>query len=956
MKRILMLIACLLLALPVMALAEEADGPVLLTTPDGLTLAWTADAPEGGQDSDAALLVQHYCTAGQYESAFALNEKLAALGSADAMYRLGCHFLNGLGTPQDESAALAWFTAARDAGCDRAARALILAQLNGWGMPQDTLGAAAALTEAGFSADLALLYLHGAYDIPAHEATAMHWFDLSCGQLAQTDPDLYQQRLAAFLATSPAALTDRLPVQHEDWADPAAQARIALGLGSFWREGRGGVTDPQSAATWYAHAAFLGVDPEATLAHEALAEMHLSGEMGAVNVGEAIRHLLACTLNPGHGAYRTGMLYWDGLVAADGTVLLAQDRATALTYLTQAADAGSNAACHLLGEAYRTGESVPASAHTAAHYYALGLRDTDSVSCYDPLLAMYQQGLLYDRAIMDEIYAGLRSWQGADHQLPILLAEHWLNGLTAADGAVLVQQDRKAACELMEFYHDHHSSRHEAPEVYFLNWLGWFYSGNAPEAVERDYPKALQFYIESARQGNGYAMTMAGVFYQNGRGVSVDHMAARAWYEQAIAAGNTSAQGYLDALNADYPDYPTDLALTLTTADGLTLAHTVNPDGHAAPTNRAALTDAELMLAGWCHEGQWSAAMDMERQLADMGDIAAMCRLGRHYASGQSAVFDDAQAIDWLRRAADAGHDGAVYTLALMYLNGWGVAQDAPRALGMIESLGGDAPLDPTLHYLLATLLRDGHATLAPNVEKAQQHLAAALAALPQEEAAAMQAAWDASTGPDARLLTRPQPITEGWLEPDYTFCLVLGQFWQEGRGGTVSHAEAARWYEQALPVLRDPAPAKRALALILRDGLAGYHDAQRAIVLLCQIGAYEEVAAMFDTGVTGADGQVCLAPNAIIAQAFRAWLAGDMTSAARLGDLFRDGSIVDASPDLAAAFYLGDPQNPYCASQLTALAEAGLVTDEALLQRIAALPPALPEQLDLPPDGEPLP
>lgn len=893
MKRSLLLPLVCLLLMTLCASAEAPQEPVSIAAPGGLHVTHVVNRPADAPWSDAELLVQHWYAAGDYASAFTLNEQLSALGDAEATYRLGCQYLSGLGVTQDEIAALDCFRMARNAGHQEAALALVLAGFNGWGTPRDAFGAAAELTalaQAGqFQYELALVYLHGIHDLPAHEATAMYWFRQCFGSLEQTDPARYEQQLSAFLGSSADFLTELPAVRHADWDSDSHQAAMALAMGQFWETGRGGVTDAQSARRWYEFVIGLGHEPEATQSHACLAGMHLSGALGEVSVDAAVAHFLQDQSGSGSGAYRAGMLYWDGVTAADGTVLLPQDIQTALTCLSQAAEASHPQACFLLGESFRTGSRVAADPRQAARFYALGLVDSASAECYDPLLAMYQQGLLYDRASMEAIYAGLQRWRGTDHQLIILLAEHWLNGKTAEDGTMLVPQDRRAAFELMEYFHSYHEALHDEPEVFFLNWLGWFYSGNAPEAVARDYARALACYVESANAGNGYAMAMVGVFYHNGRGVAVDHMTARAWYQKAIAAGYAGAQGYLDALNALYPEYPVDQAVTIQAAPGISLSHTVNA------SHRTSLTDAELLAAASAVQGQWMLALEINRQLAEMGDVEAMYRLGAHYASGLGIQQDDSQAIEWLRKSADAGCSDALFALAAMYLNGWGVPQDAARAAAMLD------------------------------VSNASEEMRISLASLRTDSA------------PDEHLLTRPEPVMQDWQRDPALICELAAFFWTQGRGGTIRFDEAIRWYETAL--LIDPArnSARIPLAELLRDGKSGQYDVQRAIVLFLQAGAPEEAAAMFDAGVTGTDGRLYLAPNAIIAQALRTWsqTPGDPAAAKLLGDLFRDGFIVSANPDLAAAFYWGARDSQYCAEQLAALVEAGLVTDEALLREM---------------------
>jgi len=230
------------------------------------------------------------------------------------------------------------------------------------------------------------------------------------------------------------------------------------------------------------------------------------------------------------------------------------------------------------------------------------------------------------------------------------------------------------------------------------------------------------------------------------------------------------------------------------------------------------------------------------------------------------------------------------------------------------------------------------------------------------------QAAYEASTAPDARLTTRPQPMLSDWTaESAEGGCLELGQLWQEGRAGAVNLEEAVRWYEYLLAEYPENPQARRLLAEIYRSGRLGYCDVNRAIVLLCGAGEIGEVAAMFEQGVNGPDGRVSLAPNAIIAEAFRIWetTPGDPDAGKRLGDLFRDGSIVAANADVAAAFYW-QAGSQYGIDQLTALLTAHQVTDEKLLYDmmlrvtavkadVSALIPAIAEGVlsgNIAPDG----
>ena len=58
----------------------------------------------------------------------------------------------------------------------------------------------------------------------------------------------------------------------------------------------------------------------------------------------------------------------------------------------------------------------------------------------------------------------------------------------------------------------------------------------------------------------------------------------------------------------------------------------------------------------------------------------AQFNLGVIYATGQGAPEDDAEAVFWLRKAAEQGHVVAQYNLGQMYANGDGVPEDRVEA------------------------------------------------------------------------------------------------------------------------------------------------------------------------------------------------------------------------------------------------------------------------------------
>ena len=80
------------------------------------------------------------------------------------------------------------------------------------------------------------------------------------------------------------------------------------------------------------------------------------------------------------------------------------------------------------------------------------------------------------------------------------------------------------------------------------------------------------------------------------------------------------------------------------------------------------------------HQGDYDAALQAWRPLADQGHAGAQLNLGFMYDYGYGVPQDYREAIKWYRKAAEQGNDRAQYNLGLMYDRGDGVPQDYVQA------------------------------------------------------------------------------------------------------------------------------------------------------------------------------------------------------------------------------------------------------------------------------------
>ena len=78
--------------------------------------------------------------------------------------------------------------------------------------------------------------------------------------------------------------------------------------------------------------------------------------------------------------------------------------------------------------------------------------------------------------------------------------------------------------------------------------------------------------------------------------------------------------------------------------------------------------------------GDFAAALDEWRPLAEQGDASAQYNLGWMYDYGEGVREDNVEAARWYRKAAEQGHDWAQYYLGTAYATGEGVQQDYAEA------------------------------------------------------------------------------------------------------------------------------------------------------------------------------------------------------------------------------------------------------------------------------------
>ena len=79
-------------------------------------------------------------------------------------------------------------------------------------------------------------------------------------------------------------------------------------------------------------------------------------------------------------------------------------------------------------------------------------------------------------------------------------------------------------------------------------------------------------------------------------------------------------------------------------------------------------------------KGDYPAALNLWRPLADKGNPEAQNRLGTMYYLGKGVKQDETEAAKWFRRAGDQGYANAQINLGAAYSEGHGVKRNAAEA------------------------------------------------------------------------------------------------------------------------------------------------------------------------------------------------------------------------------------------------------------------------------------
>jgi TPR repeat protein len=511
--------------------------------------------------------------AGKTGPAFQLYARAGRTGLAEAEYRVGRCYLDGVGVPPSRAEGIRWLERAADHDHVEAQSQLAIIYLHGAAGAPDPKSAA-SLFDVGDIADpdyvTAMRRARKAAEAGSGEAQAVLGFILTSGppDMRNVDEaDLWYERSAA--AGCPQGMLGHAQALNRKGGDQTVKREVAVQLGKaaeaglpaalyllgvMSERGLGVSRDEEAAAELYRRAAEKG---------------HRSGQ---ARWGKALMHGIGVDANPSDGEtwLRRAALAGDSeaaaalgdLHAAGGN--LPPNHAEAASWFRRAAEAGHKSAARSLGLLYFAGAGVPYDPEQGMRWFRISAAAGDGPARSElGNLLLTGMGEEDDRV---RIYKGFEQAAASGD-----LVAAYNCAVCLSHGVGVARDDREAALWL-------HKAANQVPNAQF--WYGrilvegrgvdrdlaegrrWIARAAETGMVDAqvalgemmltgtggacDPPGALALFEKAAAKGHLAAMFAAGIVYGGAHGVPANHGAAQRWFHTAADHGHPAAQMMLE--------------------------------------------------------------------------------------------------------------------------------------------------------------------------------------------------------------------------------------------------------------------------------------------------------------------------------------------------------------------------------------------------------------------------
>lgn len=241
------------------------------------------------------------------------------------------------------------------------------------------------------------------------------------------------------------------------------------------------------------------------------------------------------------------------------------------------------------------------------------------------------------------------------------------------------------------------------------NLLGkWIFEGS--HGYQKDYAKAVAWWLKAAKQDNNEALSNLGFCYLYGWGVDKDTSIATRLFEKALKQDNQRLLSLHDSLATKGSVFS---AMFLGRCYKMAIG--VRRDMQqslkyyklaAKQGNVEAMREAAIMMRSNKDD---AAALAMFKQAMQKGDVTSTYYYGKMLCEGRGAAKDVQAGVSCIQQAADKGYAAAQFAMAEAYEKGEGVNKNARVALEWYKkaAIGGNR----AAWWQLAECYREGRGT-----------------------------------------------------------------------------------------------------------------------------------------------------------------------------------------------------------------------------------------------------
>ena len=215
--------------------------------------------------------------------------------------------------------------------------------------------------------------------------------------------------------------------------------------------------------------------------------------------------------------------------------------------------------------------------------------------------------------------------------------------------------------------------------------------------VKQDKEKAVSYYEESAKAGNTDAIKSVIKMYVDGDGIPKNMSRAFYWQETLAFKGDIEAQKYVISHKTfEYEkanitsNEVNQLGSNAYKANNFDWAWFCFERGAAMGNEQSKYNQGLMYMEGKGVAKNYAKAIDYMSGSAEKGDVVAQYYIATMYNMGDMGNGfnrDGNKYIYWLTRAAENGHEDALYQLAQSYENGTSVKKNLKTAVEIYERI-----------------------------------------------------------------------------------------------------------------------------------------------------------------------------------------------------------------------------------------------------------------------------